>query len=175
MPNVPVAGQGYTFTVSLASASTGEILSNPTIAAGDFEISTDDGAYASLGTTPTVTPASSGIVKFTLTSGEVGTSHFTVKMIDAAGSEWKTLYYHETVGDDVDAAIGTVTDLGSGATLAANLADMAGATFTTSTDSLEAIRNRGDAAWTSAAQSVFGLTILEAEIITKDYEGKLVQ
>lgn len=37
--------------------------------------------------------------------------------------------------------LGTPTDLGGGATLAANNADMAGATFATSTDSQEAIRN----------------------------------
>lgn len=65
------------------------------------------------------------------------------------------------VGADVDAILtdtadmqpkfGTVSDLGSGATLAGNLSDMAGATFATSTDSLEAIRDRGDAAWTTGA------------------------
>jgi len=48
-------------------------------------------------------------------------------------------------------AIGTMTDLGGGADIANNLADMAGATFATGTDSLEAIRNRGDAAWITGA------------------------
>lgn len=38
----------------------------------------------------------------------------------------------------------------TGTTLPATLSSMAGATFDTSTDSLEAIRNRGDSAWTTA-------------------------
>lgn len=48
--------------------------------------------------------------------------------------------------------IGTPTTLGSGATISANLQDMSGGgTFVASTDSLEAIRDRGDAAWTTGA------------------------
>lgn len=57
---------------------------------------------------------------------------------------------------DVDSAltsIGTISDLGGGADIANNLADMAGATFSTTTDSLEAIRNRGDANWSAAGSS----------------------
>lgn len=46
----------------------------------------------------------------------------------------------------------------TGTTLPATLADMAGATFDTSTDSLEALRNRGDAAWTTAT----GFSTLDA-------------
>lgn len=52
---------------------------------------------------------------------------------------------------DMQPKLGTLSDLGSGETIADNLADMAGATFTTGTDSLEAIRNRGDAAWTTGS------------------------
>ena len=43
--------------------------------------------------------------------------------------------------------LGTPSDLGGGSDIATNLSDMAGATFSTATDSLEAIRDRGDAAW----------------------------
>jgi hypothetical protein len=39
----------------------------------------------------------------------------------------------------------------TGTTLPATLTDMSGATFASSTDSLEAIRNRGDAAWVTGA------------------------
>jgi hypothetical protein len=49
------------------------------------------------------------------------------------------------------AEIGTPTDLGGGASLADNNSDIAGATFSTATDSNEAIRDRGDAAWTTGA------------------------
>ena len=52
---------------------------------------------------------------------------------------------------DIQPKLGTVSDLGGGTTLAANLSDMAGATFSTSTDSQEALRNRGDTAWITGA------------------------
>jgi len=101
----PVSGSNYTFTLSLFSQSTGNVIQNPTIAAGDFNISTDGGALTPLSATPTVTPANSYIVEFNLTSEEVGTDHFTVVCVDAAGSEWKDVVFHETVqakNDTVD-------------------------------------------------------------------------
>lgn len=52
---------------------------------------------------------------------------------------------------DIQPKLGTINDLGNGATVGDNLQDLAGATFDTSTDSQEAIRNRGDAAWTTGA------------------------
>ena len=48
-----------------------------------------------------------------------------------------------TVDTNVDAIL-----VDTGTTIPATLADMSGATFNTATDSLEAIRDRGDAAWT---------------------------
>lgn len=92
-----ISGQGYTFSVTFFSQATGSLLLNPTITAADFEVSTDGGAYTALASTPTVTPAGSYNVEVTLTSAEVGTSNHSVKMIDASGSEWKSLIYHETV------------------------------------------------------------------------------
>lgn len=60
----------------------------------------------------------------------------------------------DTVVDSILAAIGSPSDFGSGtSTIAANLQDMADngtATFDRSTDSLQAIRDRGDAAWITA-------------------------
>ena len=52
---------------------------------------------------------------------------------------------------DMQPKLGTISDLGGGATIGANFSDAAGATFATTTDSLEALRNRGDAAWTTGA------------------------
>jgi hypothetical protein len=56
--------------------------------------------------------------------------------------------------EDLQAKLGTPSDFGSGtSTIAANLQDMADngtATFDRSTDSLQAIRDRGDAAWPTA-------------------------
>ncbi len=60
----------------------------------------------------------------------------------------------DTVVDGIAAAVGTPTNFGSGtSTIAANLQDLADngtATFDRSTDSLQAIRDRGDAAWGSS-------------------------
>ena len=44
MSSVPISGQAYTFSLSLFSQATGDVVANPTIAAGDFNISTDGGA-----------------------------------------------------------------------------------------------------------------------------------
>jgi len=92
-----VKGEPFEFSVSLFSQSTGQVLLSPTIQAADFEISTDGGAYAALTNTPTVTPASSGLVAFDLTASEVGDEKFSIKMVDSVGSEWETMFYHETV------------------------------------------------------------------------------
>lgn len=97
MANKPIAGEAFAFTLSLLSQATGEILANPTLATGDVKVSTDGGALTNLATLPAVTPASSGIVEVNLTSSEVGTGHFTVAFVDAAGAEWKTIYYHEVI------------------------------------------------------------------------------
>ena len=72
--------------------------------------------------------------------------------VNIAGA-WKGSDVADILTDtaDMQPKLGTVTDLGGGATIADNLADAAGATFSTTTDSLEAIRNRGDAAWTTGA------------------------
>lgn len=56
----------------------------------------------------------------------------------------------ETDTADMQPKLGTFPDLSSGATLAGNLEDMRDdgtATYSRSTDSLQAIRDRGDAAW----------------------------
>ena len=52
----------------------------------------------------------------------------------------------DTVDTNVDAVL-----VDTGTTIPAQLDDMSGATFNTATDSLEAIRDRGDAAWTTGA------------------------
>ena len=67
---------------------------------------------------------------------------------------------------DMQPKLGTITDLGGGATIADNLADMAGATFATASDSLEAIRDRGDAAWTTGAGGSDRLLMVDTTIAT---------
>lgn len=61
---------------------------NPTIAAGDFKVSTDGGALGNLGTLPTVTPAAGKMVKVTLSASEMNGDNVTLVASDAAGAEW---------------------------------------------------------------------------------------
>lgn len=98
MANRPIAGESYAFTLSLFSQSTGSIMQNPSIESDDFQISTDGGAFTPLTSSPTVTPAGGYAVEFNLTSAEVGNDHFCVLCIDSAGDEWKSIAYHEVVG-----------------------------------------------------------------------------
>jgi len=98
MANVPIRGEGHTFTISLLGRADGQVLLNPTIGGADVLISTDGGALNVLDTLPAVTPANSGIVEVNLTAAEVGNDHFTVIFSDFTGAEWKTIYYHEVVG-----------------------------------------------------------------------------
>src|SRR3972149_2269926 len=78
----------YIFYAGLVSQSTGQFQSNPTLATGDFKVSIDGGALNNLATLPAVTPASSRMVKFTLSTSEMNGDNITVMGVDAAGSEW---------------------------------------------------------------------------------------
>lgn len=69
----------------------GKFKSSPTLAAGDVKVSKDGGALANLATLPTVTPASSVMVKVTLSASEMNADNVTVVFIDAAGNEWSDL------------------------------------------------------------------------------------
>jgi len=83
------------------------------------------------GTANTVVPDAAGTAP---TASEIKTA------VEAAGSSLAAIL----------TAIGTLENLGTGATLAKNLRDLAGATFVTADDSNEALRNRGDGTWATA-------------------------
>lgn len=70
-------------------ANTSNFQSNPTIASGDFKVSIDGGALANMTNLPTVTPASSKMVQFSLTATEMNGDNITLVCSDAAGGEWK--------------------------------------------------------------------------------------
>lgn len=79
----------YIFFVSLVSQANTKLMQvNPTIASGDFKVSIDGAALANLGTLPTVSPASSAMVKITLSTSEMAGANATVVCSDAAGAEW---------------------------------------------------------------------------------------
>lgn len=88
----PVKGVVYEFDVSLESvASSGHFQVNPTLAAGDVQVSKDGGALANLATLPTVTPAGGRIVRVQLSATEMDADKVTVVFADAAGDEWLDL------------------------------------------------------------------------------------
>ena len=78
----------------VSQANTKVFQSNPTIASGDFKVSTDGGALANLNTLPVVTPASSKMVKITLSSTEMNGDNVTVVCSDASGAEWCDLVFN---------------------------------------------------------------------------------
>ena len=88
--NPPVKGEDFAFSVGLEDASNlGSFKASPTIAAGDFKISKDDGAYANLSNLPTVAPTGSTDVSILLTSAEMNADKVVVTAIDqTTPKEW---------------------------------------------------------------------------------------
>lgn len=107
----PKKNAEYIFYISLASQSDANAFqSNPTLAAGDAKVSIDGGTLNNLGTLPAVTPASSKLVKVTLSADEMNGDNIAVIFSDAAGAEWKdlTVSIHTVVAqiDDIYTRIG---------------------------------------------------------------------
>jgi hypothetical protein len=91
--NPPVKGTDFVTYVQLKSmAVAGEVLTNPTIEAGDFTVSKDDGSVAALATTPTVSPAGSKWVKVTVSATE--------KNCDNCKVDWSDLSDPKVFADD---------------------------------------------------------------------------
>lgn len=88
----PKKNAEYIFYISLASqAQANTFQSNPTLASGDFKVSIDGGALANPATLPAVTPASSKLVKVTLSASEMNGDNIIFIASDAAGAEWRDL------------------------------------------------------------------------------------
>ena len=89
---VPVFNTAYAFFISLADASDpSTFLAAPTIAAGDFQISIDGGAFANLANLPVVLPSGSVTVQISLTAAEMSGEKVNILAVDAAGDEWQDL------------------------------------------------------------------------------------
>ena len=85
----PIKARAYTFNVGLVdAAAVTKLKASPTLAAGDFKISIDGGAFANLATLPTVTPAGGVGVKISLSAAEMTGDNIVIACIDAAGAEW---------------------------------------------------------------------------------------
>lgn len=91
--NPPVNGQDFICYVSLEDyANPGNAKANPTIAAGDFQISKDGGAFANLATLPAVTPASGRAVKISLSATEMTADNVVIQCVDQTSpKEWADL------------------------------------------------------------------------------------
>lgn len=87
MPS-PKKNVAYTFYIALVDVTTGDFKANPTLAAGDFKVSTDGSTFANLATLPVVDPAGSTGVKVDLSASEMNGDKMLIQCIDAAGSEW---------------------------------------------------------------------------------------
>jgi hypothetical protein len=79
----------YIFYTPLVTAGSLDYITNPTIAAGDFQVSTDGGSWSNLDTLPSLSPAADQQVKITVSIAEMTGKKVAVRAVDAAGAEWE--------------------------------------------------------------------------------------
>jgi len=85
----PKKNAEYIMYIGLPDSSDTKLFkASPTIAAGDFKVSTDGGALGNLTSLPTVTPSGGKMVKITLSASEMNGDNVTLVASDAAGDEW---------------------------------------------------------------------------------------
>lgn len=90
----PLRNVAYT-TVAILSVD------NPTIAAGDFQVSIDGGSFANLTTLPTAIDSSAAVL-VSLSASEMDGDNIVVRAQDQAGSEWSDTYVHIQTGSQID-------------------------------------------------------------------------
>ena len=109
---MPIAGQPYSYVLCLLSADEpNRFRVNPTLEAGDVQVSTDFGAPVNILTLPTVIGGSS-LVLVTLAAAEVG-SQTDILFHDVVGDEWADAHtpLQASTTDATLAAIQAQTDL----------------------------------------------------------------
>src|SRR5688572_9473237 len=94
--NPPVKNEEFIAYIALEDmANPGSFKANPTIAAGDFQVSKDGGAFANLNTLPAVTPASGRAVKITLSATEMNADSVFVQCVDQTSpKEWADFAFY---------------------------------------------------------------------------------
>ncbi len=86
-----------------SQANTLTLQANPTLAAGDVKVATDDGAPANADTLPAVDGDFTKRVKVTLSASEMNGDNITVIFSDAAGDEWCDLIINiQTAAGQID-------------------------------------------------------------------------
>lgn len=100
----PKVNTAYKFYVGLIDQSNTKLLkANPTIASGDFKVSTDGSAFANLATLPSANPASGRAVMIDCSAGEMNGANIVIQCVDAAGAEWCDLMINlQTTARQVD-------------------------------------------------------------------------
>lgn len=88
--NPPKKNQAFVTYICVRDATDNlSLKSNPTIAAGDWQISKDGGAFANLATLPTVTPASGRAIKLDLSATEMNADNVMIVWVDQTSTkEW---------------------------------------------------------------------------------------
>ena len=82
----PIKGQAFTFPYALKSTTSPfNYISAPTLAAGQFQISKDGGAYANLATLPTVTPTGGAQLLISLSATEMNADNISI-LINYSGA-----------------------------------------------------------------------------------------
>lgn len=94
----------YRTYIALVDQSNTKLLkANPTIASGDFKVSTDGGAFANLATLPSAVPASGRSIQIDLSNTEMNGDDIVVQCVDAAGAEWCDLLVNiQTTARQID-------------------------------------------------------------------------
>ena len=88
----PVKGEQYDFSIGLDSVLGSGFQTNPTIAAGDFQISLDGGGFANLSNLPSVVPAGSDAVRIIVSAVEGNSDKVVIVGKDQAGDEWNDVF-----------------------------------------------------------------------------------
>lgn len=100
----PRKNVAFKFNIALVDQTNTKLLKvNPTIASGDFKVSTDNGAFTNLATLPSVNPAGGRAVLIDLSAGEMNGDNVIVQCVDAAGAEWCDLLVNiQTTARQID-------------------------------------------------------------------------
>lgn len=90
--NPPKKNEDFEIHIALEDYfNPGSFKTSPTIAAGDFQVSKDGGAFANLATLPVVEPAASEIVLLVLSSTEMNADSVVIRCKDqTAPPEWSS-------------------------------------------------------------------------------------
>lgn len=87
--SIPKRATAFALNIGLVETAARPFFkASPTLATGDFKISTDGSAFANLATLPTVSPAAGRSVLIQLSAAEMTGDIIVVQGVDAAGAEW---------------------------------------------------------------------------------------